>query len=431
MVYNKHEWQDGELITADGLNRIETALSFEQNNVDIVVDSKYDDVSKTFYWVTKIPKKDHRGNNIKINHGFGNDEYGAQQQTASQFNALHPKSVFVMNGSPITNGNVIQDGVVLSSGTVVGKETLGIKSDGSLVSYPNGSDTQTMLNDGVVNAWAGFFTLIKDGAKYNFEDTAKQDTSTSSGYDYLNKPNPRQMIGSDDNYYYAISTDGRKLKSVGLTLDDCVRIGLSLNLNFLFNLDGGGSTATIAKGLRVNTILDNGGTSERNNCDFLYIEIPDYEGEFDKNSYKHSAQTVTNYVSTFYNIVDVDSGFLGVKTKQAYITLSSEFVTFDGPLQYRMVNGQLSMFGRILINSSISDTGIVHGDAHPIAENLDLGFNYGKPVIFNAITVGDGGIGSNIKIAYDGSSKKMYIYEAEDKLKKLILQFYTTLPAFN
>lgn len=435
MAYNKHYWQDGELITSDNLNHIEEGISNIPNNnndLDITVDFMYDNTSSTVYWVSKIPKTDTLGNMVKISHGFGNDSHSAPTQTASEFNTLHKKALLVMNAAPIPDGNVIQDGNIISSGTVAGKETLGIKSDGSLTSYPNGTNIQDMLADGTVNSVAGFFTLIKNGSRYNFEDVAKQDTSSASGYDYLNQTHPRQLIGSDENYYYIITTDGRKQRSIGFTLEDCVRIGLSMNLDFLFNLDGGGSASTIVKGSRVNTILDNGGTSERKNTDFLYIEIPEYSGVFNRNKYNQSAQTVTNYVNTFYNIYNYKQPFLGTKITQSYITLSSEFVnsTYE-ELQYRSVNGQVSIFGRISINPTVTDTSVIFGENHPIAENIDLGITYSAPVVFNAIVVGGAGSGGSIKIAFDSKTKKMYIYEPSDKLKNLVLQFYTTIPTFN
>lgn len=401
------------------------------NDVDITTISKFDNASNTLYWVTTIPNSDKFGNKITLKHGFGNDKYNDQQMSAGQFNKLHDNAVFISNGSPTPRGNVIQNGTILNNESIPGKETLAVKGNGLLESYPSGTDAETVLKDNVFQAWSGFFTLVKGGKIYDYATVAKQNTSADDSFEYLSKPNPRKIIGQKESgEYVVITSDGRKTNSVGFTLDDAARISIEEGLDFAFNLDGGGSTNTIVKGHRVGGLFDSNGTVERNNVDFIYIDIENRTQKFDMDEYQAETNGITAYLTTKYNLTNTLNALVNQTIKPTYIPITDTFTTYDRKLQYRVANGQVSIFGRLLINPKIADTSVIHGKDYPIATNVDFGLNNNSDVIFEGFTVGDGGTGGIVKIAYDVKTKNLYIYEPDDKIKKLVLTFYVTIPQF-
>lgn len=83
--------------------------------------------------------------------------------------------------------------------------------------------------------------LIKDGKKINITYATELSYKTR-----------RTCVGYDDNYIYVICVD-----SPGMTYAELQELGVSLNLRYLFNEDGGGSTRMMYNGETVANSLEN------------------------------------------------------------------------------------------------------------------------------------------------------------------------------
>lgn len=105
------------------------------------------------------------------------------------------------------------------------------------------------------------------------ENGIKTDESIYSSIANTLEKNPRQIIAQKNNKdILFITVEGRTSQSVGMDYNDMFRVCQSLNVNFAYSLDGGGSTQSVLRGRLVNNVNDENGTKERLVPDFLYVE---------------------------------------------------------------------------------------------------------------------------------------------------------------
>jgi exopolysaccharide biosynthesis protein len=72
--------------------------------------------------------------------------------------------------------------------------------------------------------------------------------------------NPRTFAGVDGSgRTYLVTADGRSTTSIGLSLDETAAVARALGMRQALNLDGGGSTTMVARGVVVNRPSDPGG----------------------------------------------------------------------------------------------------------------------------------------------------------------------------
>lgn len=229
--------------------------------------SKYvDNITKSVYHVTLIPHQDNNGEIIKLKRGISQDT-AESARTYSNNNNL----TFVANASVFDTttkkmlGIQIQDGEIINSTVHKTNYTLGIKDDGTLVSYPSNVTAENIVNDGVKLALTAFFPIIENGVKVS-EEVYNSIPNT------LEK-NPRQIIAQKENKdILFITVEGRNSQSEGMDYNDLFRICQSFNVTFAYSLDGGGSTQSILRGRLINNVNDENGTKERDVPDFLYVE---------------------------------------------------------------------------------------------------------------------------------------------------------------
>jgi hypothetical protein len=259
-------------------NDIETdALLAETVFYDEITFEKFrDNTSLTDYYLTTIPNMDSKGNLIKLEHGFSDDIFNSGSgesagESARNF-AIRGITSFTANASTFDTttlqprGMQIKDGVVLQENlnNPSNRYFLGIKDDNTLVAYPPATTSAQMLDEGCIHALTGFFPMIENSLAV--DPTVYGSDATI---------NPRQAIAQmPNNDIIFFSCEGRNNKDAGMTYADMIRILLAQGVTFAYNLDGGGSSQTLVRGVLLNNPIDDGGKTERLVPDFLYVKKP-------------------------------------------------------------------------------------------------------------------------------------------------------------
>ena len=157
-------------------------------------------------------------------------------------------------------------GMIYANGKLVRKnngntgEVLYMTQDGQLNSVSNKQySEQDVINMNPVWATTGFYAIARDGQYVNW------NTNLATAR------HPRTFIGQDNdgNYIVGVCT-GRRQGESGMTLRqvyDFVTTEVTDNLRFLYNADGGGSSAFVYNGEKLNPNTDK---SERVRPDLIY-----------------------------------------------------------------------------------------------------------------------------------------------------------------
>lgn len=91
-------------------------------------------------------------------------------------------------------------------------------------------------------------TLIVDG-KINI-DCLNMDKKIT---DYKH---PRSAVGMNDDFFFIVAVDGRKLGKLGMTVRELADLMLKLGCIFAMNLDGGYSTQLLHDGKQINSVVE-------------------------------------------------------------------------------------------------------------------------------------------------------------------------------
>ena len=216
----------------------------------------------TSYWLFIINAKNFDGSTVKpviVGTDDTNPLGGSSVTNVTDFAVKHDY-LHVVNGgiflvaSNEADGITIIDGEILKSTGVeqfaVEQYVLGIDAQGNFKAYINKTASE-ILADGSIYALTGFVPLIDGGEAVG--------ESVLSICPHYNIRHPRQIIGRLANCdYFTFACDGRTDGENGMTLQECIdTIMDDLNVEFAFNLDGGGSTQSVVGKKLVNRMLDN------------------------------------------------------------------------------------------------------------------------------------------------------------------------------
>ncbi|MEX6015155.1 phosphodiester glycosidase family protein [Mammaliicoccus sciuri] len=235
----------------------------------------------TTYYITHIPHLDSQGNIIKLKRGlYGNNPNKPAHMTPSEF-ARKTKATFVSNASTGSgsqlklHGQQLYEGQILDS--VKGDEypalndrwTLAIGDDNTLTSFPPDVQASEIRNKGYNNTVSGFGPIISDGKIIVKDGDYSPNTIVS---------HPRQVIAQLPNKdLIFFSCDGREnnthtMVEKGMTLKEVAETLLDhYDIQFAYNMDGGGSTASVVRSHKLNRSMDENKTTERKVLDFLYV----------------------------------------------------------------------------------------------------------------------------------------------------------------
>ncbi|WP_323709534.1 phosphodiester glycosidase family protein [Mammaliicoccus sciuri] len=235
----------------------------------------------TTYYITHIPHLDSQGNIIKLKRGlYGNNPNKPAHMTPSDF-ARKTKATFVSNASTGSGSQLKMHGQQLFEGQILdsvkGDEypalndrwTLAIGDDNTLTSFPPDVQASEIRNKGYNNTVSGFGPIISDGKIIVKDGDYSPNTIVS---------HPRQVIAHLPNKdLIFFSCDGREnnthtMVEKGMTLQEVAETLLDhYDIQFAYNMDGGGSTASVVRSHKLNRSMDDNKTTERKVLDFLYV----------------------------------------------------------------------------------------------------------------------------------------------------------------
>lgn len=207
----------------------------------------------TSYWAVVIPyiKTDGCQVKVKVCGTSPTSPLGDWNSTNVRNFGINHDYLHVINGGIyIDPFSVEADGITIIDGKIWKDTTselffqeqhvLGITAEGNFKTYFYES-ANNILEDGCIYAITGFVPLIKNGVRVKKEAFAVCP--------HGDKRHPRQIIGRFFNGdYFTFCCDGRKRTENGMTLDECIDTILQefgTNVEFAFNLDGGGSTQSM------------------------------------------------------------------------------------------------------------------------------------------------------------------------------------------
>lgn len=257
-------------------NEIQESAYYNEE-VTYVSGRKFD----TTYKIVHILHKDKNGNIIKLKKGIsGSNPNKPEHITARQF-AKQTGATFVANastgrGSQLKlHGQQIYNGRILDSvksdeyEPIKDRWTLAIGDDNTLEAFPQNITAKEIKDKGYNNTFSGFGPLISSGKQVYKKD----DYSTNSEASH-----PRTVIAQLPNKDIIFFTcDGRVtsqgLHQKGMTLQEVIDTLYDHygEIEFAYNLDGGGSTSSVLRSKVLNKPTDNRNKSERKLLDFIYV----------------------------------------------------------------------------------------------------------------------------------------------------------------
>lgn len=245
------------------------------NEISYVSGRKFD----TTYKIIHIPHRDSDGNLIKLRKGIsGSNPSKPDHITARDF-AKQTSATFVANASTGSgsqlklHGQQIYNGQILDSvkdyAPLKDRWTLAMADDNTLTSFPPNITAKEIKEKGYNNTFSGFGPLIMEGKKVYTEGDYSPNSEVS---------HPRTVIAQLPNKDILIFTcDGRitgsTLHQKGMTLNEVTEVLYSHygDIEFAYNLDGGGSSSAVLRSRMLNKPSDNNNKSERKLLDFIYV----------------------------------------------------------------------------------------------------------------------------------------------------------------
>ena len=245
------------------------------NEISYVSGRKFD----TTYKIIHIPHRDSDGNLIKLRKGIsGSNPSKPDHITARDF-AKQTSATFVANASTGSgsqlklHGQQIYNGQILDSvkdyEPLKDRWTLAMADDNTLTSFPPNITAKEIKDKGYNNTFSGFGPLIMEGKKVYTEGDYSPNSEVS---------HPRTVIAQLPNKDILIFTcDGRitgsTLHQKGMTLNEVTEVLYSHygDIEFAYNLDGGGSSSAVLRSRMLNKPSDNNNKSERKLLDFIYV----------------------------------------------------------------------------------------------------------------------------------------------------------------
>lgn len=247
------------------------------NEITYVSGRKFD----TTYKIVHIPHRDSDGNIIKLRKGMsGSNPNKPDHITARQF-AKNTSATFVANASTGSgsqlklHGQQIYNGQILDSvkadeyTPIKDRWTLAVADDNTMTAFPQNITAKEIKEKGYNNTFSGFGPIIMEGkVVYKTGDYSPNSEEKHPRTVVAQLPNKDTLIFTCDG---RVESEG--LYNAGMTLPEVTDALYNHygEIQFAYNLDGGGSTSSVLRSRVLNKPTDNANKSERNLLDFIYI----------------------------------------------------------------------------------------------------------------------------------------------------------------
>lgn len=233
----------------------------------------------TDYYLAYVPKFDSDGNiiNLTVSYNPQDNPLVHAGKTGTTL-SINGNSTISMRDNTFKAGITIGDGVVLNSYSFYNSDELvetpliyekyiGIKSDRSVVDYNMNSDVtpQQMLDDGCLNVFSGYYKMVDNGVMVDLDTINPPVAWNGSGPLTSESKGMVMFMGvmpNDDLYF--LTSDGRTDFNPGLGYVTAAEILMNLGCTNVYYLDGGGSSAMVLKGSKINRNWDGNQTEVRN-----------------------------------------------------------------------------------------------------------------------------------------------------------------------
>ena len=283
------------------------------------ISTKKSTANGTDYYVTIVPKVDTEGKPMEWKMGVANDAYnGVGVESTIDF--AHRKNATLAINAGVFNidtdaplGVLIKDGVILQNGAIPAEDKyqyLAIMEDGSFRAYPRTTAAGKMLADGAIYAVCIFGSLITSGQIV--EQTDLRDE-------------PRQSLGVRANGDIVIITaDGRKPgEDAGMSYGELAQLHAAEGCMDAWILDGGGSTATVLRGVKQNDNVDYFYIDRPVNT-FLYIAKPNTV-EPSTNTANDLGKVKQQLIEQLAELIDFYKGYIRLRGPENYYAPGIEF----------------------------------------------------------------------------------------------------------
>ena len=347
------------------------------NSKHINIEQYYfiDEKVKTKYWITHIPRTDDRGNINELKLGFANNMITGNifpestRSFANRNNAIicvnagvswseyrgnqyyneYNQKCNKMHGLRVYNHMLVSNDIE-SNWYKKTHWALGITDEGLLVSFANidnnGDTTMSYEQSqelGCKFVTSAFTPIMINGISQKEVLEYKNQWLNEDGSNVYYQ---RQIIGQNsqtkDIFFLTSNGKGTATNSDGLIidggipLDNCIDILKEFGCDFAYQLDEGGSTSLIYKGIQINDKSDDSGKSERLLSDFLYVETnPINDREKDIQDLRKEVSDLKNKMG-IYNKIFLDNEADNTREIQRWVngTLKQSLNLKNGSIQY-------------------------------------------------------------------------------------------------
>ena len=347
------------------------------NSKDINIEQYYfiDEKVKTKYWITQIPRTDEKGNINELKLGFANNMITGNifpesvRSFANRNNAVvcinagvswseyrgnqyyneYNQKCNKMHGLRVYNHMLVSNDIE-SNWYKKTHWALGITDDGLLVSFADFDESgdTTMSYEQSQKLGCKFVTSAFTPIMINGE-SQKEVLEYKNQWindDGSNVYYQRQIIGqnSQTKDIFILTSNGKGtgtnldglIIDGGIPLDNCIDILKEFGCDFAYQLDEGGSTSLIYKGIQINDKSDDGGKTERLLSDFLYVETtPINDRDKDIRDLRKEVSELKNKLG-IYNKIFLDSESDNTREIQRWVngSLKHSLNLKNGGIQY-------------------------------------------------------------------------------------------------
>lgn len=232
---------------------------YKDNNIEIKIEKARDYGTQFYIADIKISDIEY------LKSAFAKDTFGKNITDKVSKTAKAHNAILAINGDFY---GVQTKGYVLRNYNIY--RTTGRKGREDLVIYKNGKFDSIYEVETSIDSLIGAKEILSFGPSLIKEGKIVISKKSDVPREY--KDNPRTVIAQvDDLHYLFICADGRTKSSKGVSLYEMAKFLKKYNVNFAYNLDGGGSSTMVFNGKVVNKPINSGKIRERKVSDIVYI----------------------------------------------------------------------------------------------------------------------------------------------------------------